>query len=112
MLRRPPRSTLFPYTTLFRSHVGGDDVHVIGEDGPHLGEVDLVTRLTAVRVWVTLDLVAGRLELLLEPVAGGDVARRPLRAIAEAGEDPDVVLEAIEVQRRHGCPRARRRRHD
>src|SRR5438034_8187714 len=22
MLRRPPRSTLFPYTTLFRSHVG------------------------------------------------------------------------------------------
>src|SRR5688572_32573954 len=24
MIRRPPRSTLFPYTTLFRSH-GGDD---------------------------------------------------------------------------------------
>src|SRR5947209_11242412 len=22
MLRRPPRSTLFPYTTLFRSHLG------------------------------------------------------------------------------------------
>src|SRR2546425_4008840 len=22
MIRRPPRSTLFPYTTLFRSHVG------------------------------------------------------------------------------------------
>src|SRR5256885_12812263 len=43
MIRRPPRSTLFPYTTLFRSleseqlrvkaraalHIGGDDVHVI-----------------------------------------------------------------------------------
>src|SRR3989442_8815913 len=24
MIRRPPRSTLFPYTTLFRSEVGGD----------------------------------------------------------------------------------------
>src|SRR5687768_18029521 len=24
MIRRPPRSTLFPYTTLFRSHVTGD----------------------------------------------------------------------------------------
>src|SRR2546422_5442979 len=24
MIRRPPRSTLFPYTTLFRSHVPGD----------------------------------------------------------------------------------------
>src|SRR5256886_17097456 len=25
MIRRPPRSTLFPYTTLFRSYVGHDD---------------------------------------------------------------------------------------
>src|SRR5437899_8082263 len=24
MVRQPPRSTLFPYTTLFRSHNGGD----------------------------------------------------------------------------------------
>src|SRR2546422_1282747 len=27
MIRRPPRSTLFPYTTLFRSHVIGDEDH-------------------------------------------------------------------------------------
>src|SRR5256885_4731695 len=27
MIRRPPRSTLFPYTTLFRSVVGGDHGH-------------------------------------------------------------------------------------
>src|SRR3989441_13163207 len=26
MIRRPPRSTLFPYTTLFRSHRTGDKV--------------------------------------------------------------------------------------
>src|SRR2546425_8052270 len=26
MIRRPPRSTLFPYTTLFRSHVLGHQV--------------------------------------------------------------------------------------
>src|SRR5206468_8035068 len=26
MIRRPPRSTLFPYTTLFRSVVRGDDL--------------------------------------------------------------------------------------
>src|SRR5260370_29717439 len=25
MIRRPPRSTLFPYTTLFRSPLGGDE---------------------------------------------------------------------------------------
>src|SRR2546426_12815237 len=27
MIRRPPRSTLFPYTTLFRSGYGSDGVH-------------------------------------------------------------------------------------
>src|SRR3712207_8715382 len=26
MIRRPPRSTLFPYTTLFRSPAGGSDL--------------------------------------------------------------------------------------
>src|SRR3712207_7745778 len=41
MIRRPPRSTLFPYTTLFRSaqvlaeldwvHVGGQVVHLLGQ---------------------------------------------------------------------------------
>src|SRR2546429_2400680 len=37
MIRRPPRSTLFPYTTLFRSrvdherHVGADQPHEDGE---------------------------------------------------------------------------------
>src|SRR3712207_6932370 len=32
MIRRPPRSTLFPYTTLFRSYVGnkGDDLLMVG----------------------------------------------------------------------------------
>src|SRR3712207_7551016 len=28
MIRRPPRSTLFPYTTLFRSYLGGEAAQV------------------------------------------------------------------------------------
>src|SRR3712207_7745980 len=34
MIRRPPRSTLFPYTTLFRSvaFAAMDDTELIGED--------------------------------------------------------------------------------
>src|SRR2546427_2359619 len=31
MIRRPPRSTLFPYTTLFRSHVAEQDIGLTGE---------------------------------------------------------------------------------
>src|SRR2546430_11267242 len=30
MIRRPPRSTLFPYTTLFRSMIGGVRIEVAG----------------------------------------------------------------------------------
>src|SRR3712207_8426551 len=40
MIRRPPRSTLFPYTTLFRSDPGrgegeqGDAEQLVGDDHP------------------------------------------------------------------------------
>src|SRR5688572_32504238 len=44
MIRRPPRSTLFPYTTLFRSLIGqdttswGDDIGVgLGQAGTRAG---------------------------------------------------------------------------
>src|SRR5258708_18673910 len=44
MIRRPPRSTLFPYTTLFRSELGGHGVAPVGrvrgclrETGSRLG---------------------------------------------------------------------------
>src|SRR5258708_15207720 len=38
MIRRPPRSTLFPYTTLFRSSSGGADGGMDGNDaGPETG---------------------------------------------------------------------------
>src|SRR6266478_8737657 len=38
MIRRPPRSTLFPYTTLFRSRVVGDvplELRELEEPPPH-----------------------------------------------------------------------------
>src|SRR2546425_8749087 len=41
MIRRPPRSTLFPYTTLFRSHreraVGGGILRLLARDGEQRG---------------------------------------------------------------------------
>src|SRR3712207_7979658 len=40
MIRRPPRSTLFPYTTLFRSgEVGADVEQVVLDPGQHPGDV-------------------------------------------------------------------------
>src|SRR3989475_8961262 len=53
MIRRPPRSTLFPYTTLFRSQYG--------EGGGAAGTDPLVTRMSyaqpaADEVTITLEL--------------------------------------------------------
>src|SRR5438094_5664094 len=53
MIRRPPRSTLFPYTTLFRSLSGGNDLtfgrlHVIDlSDIEHPAEDRKSTRLNS-----------------------------------------------------------------
>src|SRR2546425_13152525 len=45
MIRRPPRSTLFPYTTLFRSHAGHDDAVAVAQAdlvyGESMGKRDL-----------------------------------------------------------------------
>src|SRR5690348_13586178 len=45
MIRRPPRSTLFPYTTLFRSHIL--DQRMFQEP------LDLVMKIVAIR-WIDL----------------------------------------------------------
>src|SRR3712207_8092116 len=63
MIRRPPRSTLFPYTTLFRS--------------PHDVVVDDACPAAEGRRVVALDPVEGG---VLDPVAGdGDVDRKSTR---------------------------------
>src|SRR2546422_7210935 len=55
MIRRPPRSTLFPYTTLFRSHTRAGvheaviqhiDVHAVLQESVSGVYTDLVTRPT------------------------------------------------------------------
>src|SRR3712207_7988640 len=48
MIRRPPRSTLFPYTTLFRSPVVGpfaDQVQLIAASRSHLGVPQIAVRV-------------------------------------------------------------------
>src|SRR3989449_7137754 len=86
MIRRPPRSTLFPYTTLFRSldaEVFGAharDVHVDHERG--VGLVNVRERL---------------------PLGGGDEAHRPA-----VGDLVEVDLELVGEMHREGPGAARR----
>src|SRR3712207_8592129 len=43
MIRRPPRSTLFPYTTLFRSRLAVGLFHANIEGGEHLATHKILT---------------------------------------------------------------------
>src|SRR5437016_11680143 len=61
MIRPPPRSTLFPYTTLFRSEI---DSRVA--DGSHSVILAQVTNGVAVRMAVLYLLAGGRPELRSE----------------------------------------------
>src|SRR5690348_17366963 len=54
MLRRPPRSTLFPYTTLFRS---GSDATAAVHGAPAVGKLDLAVAIVAVGVTLVIVVV-------------------------------------------------------
>src|SRR3712207_7558585 len=50
MIRRPPRSTLFPYTTLFRSPVATQYAGLLGDGLAHLDDVvDVALRVRPAR---------------------------------------------------------------
>src|ERR1051326_536617 len=106
MIRRPPRSTLFPYTTLFRSLVGIRQLvlHLdLGQPPRDLGiDVD-VQVLTLLHQQELIDFVAqgvGRvvLDSLLQPNPGQPLAARvgfgigPLLFELSAGDDVAIHL--------------------
>src|SRR3712207_7931367 len=89
MIRRPPRSTLFPYTTLFRSE---HDERGVARDGVHAGRV--------VRGVVVGPLVLGEV---------GDVIARPppLRSEEHTSELQSrqylVCRLLLEKKKKHTC---------
>src|SRR3989454_5738427 len=68
MIRRPPRSTLFPYTTLFRSLIGAM------RRGLSLAELVVALAIVAVVTAVTLPSVGGLLDWIAVNTAAQDVA--------------------------------------
>src|SRR2546427_9083931 len=52
MIRRPPRSTLFPYTTLFRSHAAQHAVEIFAQQAHDAGLGGGLERRAAERVHV------------------------------------------------------------
>src|SRR2546430_16200806 len=61
MIRRPPRSTLFPYTTLFRSRLA----KFLRHDGCRFRRIRVATAAVCIRARVILhpDLVGGQTQI-------------------------------------------------
>src|SRR2546425_3083708 len=117
MIRRPPRSTLFPYTTLFRSDrrpdlgvlhrvLGGLEVRLGGDDGclrRRVGElgslvVGLGDRIAVVQCLTALELRGGVVELRAGLV---EVGLRLGQVVARnAGVDPREQLPLPHLVRR------------
>src|SRR3712207_9059369 len=100
MIRRPPRSTLFPYTTLFRSE--GDPAAIgfpRGLTGPRDAPYDFSFSglKTAVARWVEARQRAG------EPVPVADVAASFQEAVADV-----LTAKAVRACRDHGRSEERR----
>src|SRR3712207_8230976 len=85
MIRRPPRSTLFPYTTLFRSRVGEVDREVrpvVGQLPQRDARVDEPPdhlRQPRARREVQGDVVQPGAPALLRRAAGGEPDRKSTR---------------------------------
>src|SRR3712207_8770368 len=91
MIRRPPRSTLFPYTTLFRSAIG---VAILKHG---LYEIDVVINKAVVlgalaffitSVYVAIVVGLGRL------AGGGDRPNLALSIVATAGDRKSTRLNS------------------
>src|SRR2546422_5607152 len=64
MIRRPPRSTLFPYTTLFRSHLYGSWTKIKRKSGSVRAPA-LLQRETSLTRGITRDLFSDKVDSLL-----------------------------------------------
>src|SRR5258706_4328822 len=108
MIRRPPRSTLFPYTTLFRSQQRLDGLGVEAADRPQFidarhGPVGGAIRWIEVEVIDVLRASRSRLAVRVDPV-GDRIGEQPIQAqpLEQTLQNPKVrrVLYAVEVEAR------------
>src|SRR5258706_15864674 len=115
MIRRPPRSTLFPYTTLFRSVQGFEaplDVAAFLQDRGVLGRA--VPEAGALHLVIDFGQLPLELSLLKDTPGGWRAARRAYRFVAglrrQSSETPFLSCRSVSNYRHHRYDR--HERHD
>src|SRR5256885_12964208 len=84
MIRRPPRSTLFPYTTLFRSSLGAARDNEV-----------LLARITRDLDALPAELVLGPVRARIEAELGGDLVRARDRKSTRLNSSHLVISYAV-----------------
>src|SRR5256885_11519679 len=99
MIRRPPRSTLFPYTTLFRSSVA--NTLILISTGPYVAGVlgwMLIGERVAARTWLAMGVaLVGAVVMVSDSYARGAIVGDLLALVMAASFATATVLV-----RRHG----------
>src|SRR5258708_37844886 len=118
MIRRPPRSTLFPYTTLFRSGVVFRDVterRELADQLQHAQRLEVIGRLAsgvAHDFNNLLTVITGYAELLRAAIANDNCALEDLGQIERAAKSAQqLTRQLLAFGRRHrvrptNCDRA------
>src|SRR3712207_7721347 len=100
MIRRPPRSTLFPYTTLFRSE-GARDYAIFTTDREDR-IVDWAPGAAAVFGWSAEEAVGGPGALLFTPEDRGTGLPQPgAEAARRGGVGSNVRWDVRQIGREH-----------
>src|ERR1019366_854257 len=107
MIRRPPRSTLFPYTTLFRSqrHVDHRRVQYLHEGGEHDGSGDDPRVDLGLRLGGRWDPVSCFHNAAKKHDEGGAVLAHARLTVVFAGWYPNLLnnFRRISPSQSHGC---------
>src|SRR5256884_7408356 len=92
MIRRPPRSTLFPYTTLFRSHNATGAVRAAHENG---AQMELLRG----------DFLQTTEQRIGRGIAAGQGDAKPADVSAKEGKEPPRACEGQTKDRVHARDR-------
>src|ERR1039457_7339179 len=105
MIRRPPRSTLFPYTTLFRSHA----VAVATHRGIELDVVPMpVLALEEARIQQNVRACRLHPQRIL---CAGQLPQHHLRNLGQVRKLPEVRLARVVILSQHRQPVYRSEEH-
>src|SRR3712207_7668921 len=99
MIRRPPRSTLFPYTTLFRSTVKGGTGYIVEYFGDGAESLSCTGKATICNMGAEIGATTSvfaydeKMKAYLAGTERGDIAQEADKVAAYLRADPEVYQD-------------------